>query len=443
MTTIRLACSSALLMAGFIGEAAAQQQGTLNLFRAARVAPPRGVAGSPAEAFGMRPAAVGQTGYFALSAEAGNRLRAGSSAPQRMRIALPGGNSVVCAFNSELSSAGQVVMQGAPAGGAFGSRCDLVVQNGQVVGDIDLGGQRYRILPLEAGDVHAVVRVRTEAFPNESAPLAATGQKAGTGVAPTGPVCDVRPAQGQKPKSFGPVRILVAYTPAAKVGVANMQAEIALLIGQLRTVWGLERTGGNFSITPELAHAVEVNYKESDSPSMEKDVERLKDPNDPFFKTIHALRDTHKADLVALLIKSRDNDGCGIAWTPNLPLDHTDEKWAFAVIDRECANSNYSFAHELGHNFGMNHDRFVVPDNKPGPGEYNFGLILMQQNVRTTMAYNDECKKAGKNCTRMLAFSTPNLAYKGIPIGRPISNRAAAHNTEVLCQGAEAVSNFR
>ena len=38
---------------------------------------------------------------------------------------------------------------------------------------------------------------------------------------------------------------------------------------------------------------------------MEKDLDRLSNPRDTVFKPIHALRDTHKADIVHLIIKAK------------------------------------------------------------------------------------------------------------------------------------------
>jgi hypothetical protein len=63
-----------------------------------------------------------------------------------------------------------MVLTGSTIGDASGGRCDLVVDNGQVTGDIDIPSGRYRIVPLGSGTTHAVVEVRTEAFPNEEEP---------------------------------------------------------------------------------------------------------------------------------------------------------------------------------------------------------------------------------------------------------------------------------
>ena len=66
-----------------------------------------------------------------------------------------------------------VVLRGRLGGTTEGDgsgRCDLVLDNGQVTGEVETASARYRIVPVGPGPTHAVVEVRTEAFPNEHEP---------------------------------------------------------------------------------------------------------------------------------------------------------------------------------------------------------------------------------------------------------------------------------
>jgi hypothetical protein len=137
---------------------------TMSLFGAAPVDAPK------AEILGMRPETVGAVAYFSLSVDAANSLRGRSDTPQRMEIALPGGGSVTCTFRSERRPGGMLLLTGTPVNGAPGERCNLVVDNGRVTGEVDIAAGRYRIQPLGSGPTHAVVEVKTEAFPNEREP---------------------------------------------------------------------------------------------------------------------------------------------------------------------------------------------------------------------------------------------------------------------------------
>ena len=134
----------------------------MSLFRA--IEPPQG------EIRGMRPETVGEVAYFSLAVDAPSKLRSLTSAAQQVEIALPGGNSVTCMLRSQARPGGLLLLTGAPEGGAPGERCNLVVENGQVTGEVELETGRYRIQPLGNGSAHVVVEVKTAALPNENEP---------------------------------------------------------------------------------------------------------------------------------------------------------------------------------------------------------------------------------------------------------------------------------
>ncbi|MGA7458173.1 MAG: zinc-dependent metalloprotease family protein [Methyloceanibacter sp.] len=154
------------------------------------------------------------------------------------------------------------------------------------------------------------------------------------------------------------------------------------------------------------------------------------------------MRDQYQADLVHLLVGYKEANPCGIGWMPPLDQISPDTKdWAYSVSERGCAINNYSFIHELGHNFGLNHDRYVAGD-VPAT-DYNFGYIDMRKAVRTVMAYNDQCVANNIDCQRYPLFSTPSLKIKGVPIGKPFGEAQAAYNVEILCRTAPIVANYR
>jgi hypothetical protein len=349
---------------------------------------------------------------------------------------LPNGKSVTCLLRPVARRQNMAVLAGAPVGGGERERCNLVVENGHVTGEIDIEAGRFRIQPVGAGATHAVVEVKTENLPDElepKVPIEPTPQRAAVESAP----CDVKPAPGQQPRTFGPIRVMFLYTPAVAAGSPNIRADIELLMQQLRTAFSTTRLGGNFSVTTELAHAQEINYVEADS--MDKDLDRLSNLRDFTFGPIHALRDAHKADVVNLLIKAKPKNGCGIGWL-NLSLR---PEHAFSVSDHQCALYNFSSAHEIGHNIGMAHDRFVEKDAKPGPTQFNFGFVSLLRSIRSLMSYNDQCNGQKKNCRRLLQLSSPNVKVGGVVFGSPVSQPEAAYNVEVLCRNATAVSRFR
>ncbi len=284
--------------------------------------------------------------------------------------------------------------------------------------------------------MHVVAEVKTENLPDELEPKILAEPTPERAVRDT-ELCDVNPAPGQQPKTFGPIRIMFLYTKAVAASTPNIRADIELMMQQLRTGYGAKRLGGNFSVVTELAHAQEINYVEAEK--MGKDLDRLTDRRDTLFRPIHALRDTYKADVVHLLIKAKPNNGCGVGWL-NLSLRPQN---AFSVSDYQCATQNYSAVHEIGHNIGMGHDRFAEKDAKPGPEAFNFGFVSLLRSIRSVMSYNDECVAQKKNCRRLLQLSSPKVKVGGVFFGKPISDPMAAYNVEVLCRNATAVSKFR
>jgi Metallo-peptidase family M12 len=346
-------------------------------------------------------------------------------------------------------------MQGTVEGHDAFDRCNLYEENGRIAGDVDVQSGRFAIVPV--GDTHAVVEVKTQAFPNESEPLPASD------VPPDGvardaniPLCDVPPPSGQAAKVLGPLRVMVVYTTAARTGI-NIATAIEQLRDQLRDAYA--RNDGNFKVTTEIVHAEEVAYSEprySDSEKaaysqnarfqltrdMDVDLWRLTDPQDEFFKHIHELRARHKAHIIHLItMRDPAQNGCGLGWiVPDVGAGLAAR--GFSTSGRQCALQNFSFAHEIGHNIGMGHDRGVVTN--PRPGAFNFGYVLAAHCVRSVMAYDNACRDACASkggCRRLNVFSSPRLRFRdAAPFGRPLNDALAAYNMEVLCRAGTVLS---
>ena len=167
-----------------------------------------------------------------------------------------------------------------------------------------------------------------------------------------------------------------------------------------------------------LVHYEQVNYNESgDFPT---DLNWVNSN-----AGVGSLRNTFGADLVSMFVES--SQYCGYGWIgPSAGS-------AFTVVNRGCASGNYSFPHEIGHNFGARHDVYV--DSTTSPYAYGHGYVDCIEGWRDVMAYPTQC-----GGTRIPYFSNPNMTYGSPPdlLGTSTSDVARVHN-----QNATTVANFR
>ena len=69
---------------------------------------------------------------------------------------------------------------------------------------------------------------------------------------------------------------------------------------------------------------------------------------------------------------------CGLAWV--LGGGFGDADYGFSVINARCQGS-LSLAHQLGHNMGLHHDRYV--ESKASTAVYNYGYVNIAGRFRT------------------------------------------------------------
>ena len=228
---------------------------------------------------------------------------------------------------------------------------------------------------------------------------------------PSGAICD------RIPEAVTSIDVAVFYTPAARRlagGSAEIEAEIDLMVAETNQAY--EDGGVDQRIV--LTVKEEVRYEEEHASGFWA-LGRLADGGDGYMDEVHAIRDRAGADLVHLIAEVTDVGG--IAFIAG----------AFGIT---CAGCDADvFAHELGHNMGLSHDRYLDRGLLP----YSNGYVNQRAfedgapesaRWRTIMSYPNQCRDADFSCDWLLRFSNPNQSYLGDPLGVPGKSRTPAVN---------------
>lgn len=243
------------------------------------------------------------------------------------------------------------------------------------------------------------------------------------------------------------IDVMVLYTTDAKNaygGASQTNSFIATAITNFNTSLV---NGGVNGVTINLVHASEISYVESGDISV--DLARLKTPGDGFMDAAQSLRTLYGADLVSLITASPTNT-CGLG-NFNSNSTNYSNSLAYSVTLSNCVVSNYSLAHEMGHNMGLNHDWYVSTNNAPcshHKGYTNRTAITggtsspSSARWRTIMAYNDECLDVGISCTRRNIWSNPAKNFNSEPTGIAIGQPQPSHETYGFARFACIVSEF-
>ena len=316
---------------------------------------------------------------------------------------------------------------------ATDSEVALVIQGADLLGSIRRGQETWQVRPLGDGQT-AVYRydttlhrahprrwgefvLRNERRLKHTPPRDNAGASEATG--DTGDVID----------------ILVAYTPAARNAVGNIDAFIRFALESTHRVYRNSAIGFRL----RLVHQHMVRYAEH--ADLGVDLDRLSETGDGHMDEVHLLRDHYGADLVALFVASTDEYVCGAAWIADFGRfpDRDLSNLGFSVTATDCETlTRHTLAHEIGHNQGADHN----PDNAfptSAPSfTYNRGLCNVAAGWHTTMSY--PWNERGDCDRREIAyFSSPQLRYRGTPTG----DAAVRDNRRVLLETARRVANYR
>ncbi len=283
-----------------------------------------------------------------------------------------------------------------------------------ITGTLRVDGRLFKIRPLGHGQ-HVVLEVNEAKMPEDHPPgeMSILEQKAQHNF-------DQLYSQSSAPttSATAEIKILVAYTAAAKNAVSDIQGLIELAVAETNT--GYSNSGVNATMT--LAHTYQVNYTES---NFSTDLSYFRNNNDGVMDEVHGKRDQYGADVA--MIMTNVNDYCGLASAIG-----ANSATAFAAVYHGCATGYYSFGHEVGHLQAARHD----PNNDPTTTPYAFGhgYQYAAGGWRTIMAYN-----CSGGCTRINWWSNPNKTRGGVPMG----TSSQSDNARVLNITSPIMADFK
>jgi len=225
------------------------------------------------------------------------------------------------------------------------------------------------------------------------------------------------------------IDVLVCYTTAARDGAGGtpaITAEILNAVGISNQSYSNSLI--NFRI--DLIRPVEIVYTESGNGKTDRD--RLQNPTDGFLDNVHNIRQTEAADIVVLLTE----DGglwSAVSYTMETPSPAF-ESWAFCVLERSAAITNFSFTHELGHIMGAEHD-CEFDDGSAISYPYSHGH--RSGDFKTIMS-----KNAAGTRVEYWANTTVPFPATTIPSGG-LWNNCLENDSQTLINTFDIVSQFR
>jgi hypothetical protein len=360
-----------------------------------------------------------------------NRLSRAADRNARIALALfPDAAATFRKRALEKAYGGGYVWIGSEQGGGTAT---LVVDGNQVTAQVEIAGRIFRIEPV-SGTLHRVIEINPASLPPDAPHVRPQGVQ-GTNSASSAPPV----ASGPTPNTI--VDLLVAYTTRANNAPSNIGSDINLAVSlanqayansgifirlNLRAtlpVMGYDET--RFDYTATLYNL--TNQAGGGSTTAGRTA----------FAPTRARRDQVGADLVSLIREG--GSFCGQAWVIAAPSAAT-SAYGYSQVSRGCI-PGFTLAHELGHNMGLNHDRYVEP--AAPASKYNFGYVQVAQRIRDIMSYPNRCTAARVVCVLKNLFSNPRKIVSGVPFGIVAGKPGAADASRRLNETRTAIASYR
>lgn len=243
------------------------------------------------------------------------------------------------------------------------------------------------------------------------------------------------------------IDVLVAFTKEAELRIGG-EGKARLTVDSLVAQTNDALFNSRVNTRLRLVHTTTVEYEETADSSL--DLNRLRAISDSFLDEVSTLRDEHAADLVILIPDAADANLCGRAFISTATATGIS---AYGIVKRACTGNGRTFAHEIGHLLGANHDWYIT--TSPGAFPFAHGFVSVQGRFLDLMAYYDLCIDTQTQCAQLLQYSNPRLVRDtmatGVPAGTSteceVGVRASvdcdADVSDTIAKVAPVVARFR
>ena len=268
----------------------------------------------------------------------------------------------------------------------------LTISEGEIIGRISVGRDVYTITPLENG-YHAITRVDQSKLPPEhpSSYLPATGVLAPISLLPS-----ASSPMGDAPSNLVHVAVAISKSVADTL-VVSPARYASSLVDTVNSAFENSGVDGRLA----FSGARVFDYSEV---SFDTDIEKFIKHEAAPFSEIAIWRKQAHAEVLVVITSLRDY--CGLAGAILANFDT-----AVALVSGDCALSNLSFAHEVGHLFGARHN--PEEDSSALPFAWGHGRLFSE--YRTIMAYPGA--SCASPCPRIPWYGGPEVIYQGAPLG--------------------------